>query len=78
MTTAVLLFTSTRAFNIPGWVFVVGLMVAATFGAVATWIASAKTRRQKFARLFVATAATTTLAIIGDTCWVPDWLCLLF
>lgn len=75
---AVLILSGASAMRVPGWLLASGIVIVAMLGAFAQWIASASGRRQKCVRLVMTFLGGSALILIADTCWVPDWLCLMF
>lgn len=81
MTTAVVILASTKAFTVPGWVLMFGVMLAAVVGAIAQWVVSARTKRQAAIRL-AAVAVVLTVSFVAfppwDCGWLYDWICWAF
>lgn len=72
---AVVMFVGSSV--VPQSALIVMLSVAVLLGAVIQWIVSAKARRQRCARVVLSLATGgTAYILIGNTCWVWEWLCL--
>jgi hypothetical protein len=75
---AVVMLAGSRV--VPGWVLMVGVMLALIVSAFAQWVASAPSRRQKVSRLVrsLALGASVGVAVYmlaWDCFGLWDWLC---
>lgn len=78
MNVSVLILTTSMAIPMPGWLMVLGVMIAAAFGALAQWLVSARSKKQIAQRIASVAVVGVTAGVVFWSCWgMPDWLCFV-